>query len=80
MFNTITIDTETMDVKPSAVILSIGGFAFDIQDVNGIQASILEIACNPELANYFPTTFYGLVDTFGRMRRAVCGENLCYRC
>jgi hypothetical protein len=33
MMNTITIDTETMDTKPSAVILSIGAFAFDISDI-----------------------------------------------
>jgi len=56
-----------MDVKPSAVILSIGGFAFNIQDVKGVQSSILEIARNPELANYSPTAFYGLVDTFGQL-------------
>ncbi|WP_261281758.1 3'-5' exonuclease [Serratia fonticola] len=67
MFNTITIDTETMDVKPSAVILSIGGFAFDIQDVDGVQTSILEIARNPEQASYSPAAFYGLVDTFGQL-------------
>ncbi|HHQ6617959.1 TPA: hypothetical protein ACSTL0_004419 [Serratia fonticola] len=52
-----TIDTETMDAKPSVVIVSIGGFAFNIQDVKGVQSSILEIASNPEQANYSPTAF-----------------------
>ncbi len=37
MINTITIDTETMDTKPSAVILSIGAFAFYISDVRQTQ-------------------------------------------
>lgn len=64
MINTITIDTETMDVQASAVILSIGGFAFDIEDVDGVQDSIMEVVRNPELANYSKSAFYGLVDTF----------------
>ncbi|MCI1876080.1 MAG: 3'-5' exoribonuclease, partial [Serratia liquefaciens] len=67
MINTITIDTETMDVQASAVILSIGGFAFDIEDVDGLQDSIMEIVRNPELADYSKSAFYGLVDTFGQL-------------
>lgn len=67
MINTITIDTETMDVQPSAVILSIGGFAFDIEDIDSVQNSIIDVARDPELADYSKTAFYGLVDTFGQL-------------
>ncbi|MCS4265127.1 3'-5' exonuclease [Serratia sp. BIGb0163] len=67
MINTITIDTETMDTKPSAVILSIGAFAFDISDVRQTQQSIIQIARDAELADYSNTAFYCLVDTFGQL-------------
>ena len=44
MINTITIDTETLDIVPSAVLLSIGAFAFDIDDVHQTQQSIIKVA------------------------------------
>lgn len=67
MINTITIDIETLDVVPSAVILSIGAFAFDIDDVHQTQQSIIEIARDTELADYSKNAFYYRVDTFEQL-------------
>ncbi|MBP1037388.1 3'-5' exoribonuclease [Serratia fonticola] len=67
MINTITIDTETLDLTPSAVILSIGAFAFDIQNVCQTQDSIVKVARDPEQAEYSDTAFYCLVDTFDQL-------------
>lgn len=69
MINTITIDTETLDITPSAVILSIGAFAFDIQNVCQTQDSIVKVARDPEQAEYSDTAFYCLIDTFDQLMR-----------
>jgi|SRR5471030_1963639 len=76
MINTIVIDTEDMDLKPSAVILSIGGFAFDVTNTSETQNTILQVARDPELAIYSARAFYGLVDTFEQlmMGRSVSRE------
>jgi hypothetical protein len=76
MINVITIDTETLDIKPSAVILSIGGFAFDVSNYNETKANILQVAHDQELAEYSKFAFYGLVNTFDQlmMSRSVSRE------
>ncbi|WP_413734378.1 3'-5' exonuclease [Sodalis sp. RH21] len=67
MINTIVIDTEDLDLEPSAVILSIGAFAFDVTNTSEAQNNILQVARDPELAVYSPHAFYGLVDTFDQL-------------
>lgn len=62
MINTIVIDTETMDVRPSALILSIGAFAFDVADLEGTRESILAVSRDPELSEYSTNAFYCLLD------------------
>jgi hypothetical protein len=76
MINVITIDTETLDIKPSAVILSIGGFAFDVTNYSETQNNIIQVTRDPELAEYSRFAFYGLVDTFDQlmMSRSVSRE------
>ncbi|TCL06853.1 3'-5' exonuclease [Sodalis ligni] len=69
MINNITIDIETFDTKPSAVILSIGAFAFDIKNLSETQAAIIMTAQNSESAQYSEQSFYGLVDTFDQLMR-----------
>jgi hypothetical protein len=69
MINTITIDTETLDVTPSAVLLSIGGFAFDIGDVHQTQQSIIQVARDGELADFSANAFYCLADTFDQLMK-----------
>ncbi|WP_413722659.1 3'-5' exonuclease [Sodalis sp. RH24] len=67
MINTIVIDTEDLDLTPSAVILSIGGFAFDVTDIRDTQSAIFQIVQDPELAEYSARAFYGLVDVFDQL-------------
>lgn len=67
MINTIVIDTEDLDLEPSAVILSIGAFAFDVTNTSETQSNILQVARDPEPAVYSPHAFYGLVDTFDQL-------------
>src|SRR5471030_282667 len=76
MNNVITIDTETLDIKPSAVVLSIGGFAFDVTNYAETQSSILAITCDQKFSGYSVNAFYGLVDTFDQlmMGRSVSRE------
>ena len=62
MINTIVIDTETMDVRPSALILSIGAFAFDVAELEGTRESILAVSRDPELSEYSTNAFYCLLD------------------
>lgn len=69
MINTITIDTETLDVLPSAVLLSIGAFAFNIDDVHQTQQSIIKVAREGELADYSTNAFYCLADTFDQLMK-----------
>ncbi|XBS71122.1 3'-5' exonuclease [Acerihabitans sp. KWT182] len=68
MINNITIDIETLDTKPSAVILSIGAFAFDITNVTETQALIIT-AAQEDRPIYTPRAFYGLIDTFDQLMR-----------
>ena len=76
MINTITIDIETLDMTPSAVILSIGGFGFDVTNVAETRAAILKVTRDPELAEYSEQAFYGVVETFDQlmMCRTVSSE------
>lgn len=67
MINMITIDTETFDTKPSAVILSIGAFAFDATNIGETQSNILQVSRDPELTEYSAHAFYGLVDIFDQL-------------
>ena len=67
MINTIVIDTETMDTRPSALILSIGAIAFDIADLAGTQESILHVSREPDLNIYFEHAFYGLVSAYDQL-------------
>ncbi len=67
MINILTIDTETLDLKPSAVILSIGGFAFDVTNSDETRTNLLQVARDPDLAEYSKFAFYGLVDTFDQL-------------
>lgn len=67
MINIITIDTETLDIKPSAVILSIGAFAFDVNNISETRSNILHVSRDPEVALYSEYAFYGLVDVFGQL-------------
>jgi hypothetical protein len=69
MINTITIDTETLDTVPSAVLLSIGAFAFDIDDVRQTQQSIIKVARDGELAEFSDNAFYCLADTFDQLMK-----------
>lgn len=69
MINTITIDTETLDTLPSAVLLSIGAFAFNIDDVHQTQQSIIKVAREGELADYSINAFYCLADTFDQLMK-----------
>lgn len=62
MINSIVIDTETMDVRPSALILSIGAFAFDVADLEGTRESILAVSRDHELSEYSTNAFYCLLD------------------
>ncbi|WP_426763293.1 3'-5' exonuclease [Hafnia paralvei] len=67
MINSIVIDIETMDVRHSALILSIGAFAFDIANIEKTRSSILEVSLDLDVAEYSPYTFYALVDTFNQL-------------
>ncbi len=67
MINTIVIDTEDLNTTPAAVILSIGGFAFDVTDVAQTQRTILQLSRDQEPAQYSPLAFYGLVDSFDQL-------------
>lgn len=67
MINSIVIDTETMDVRPTALILSIGAFAFDVTNQETTQADALQISKDQDLAQYSPTAFYGFVDTYDQL-------------
>lgn len=62
MINTIVIDTETMDVRPSALILSIGAFAFDVADLEGTRESILAVSRDPDISGHSANAFYRLLD------------------
>lgn len=62
MINTIVIDTETMDVRPSALILSIGAFAFDVADLEGTRESILTVSRDPDISGHSANAFYRLLD------------------
>ncbi|RYM51260.1 3'-5' exonuclease [Serratia proteamaculans] len=68
MVNTITIDTETLDTTPSAVILSIGAFAFDIDDVRQTQKNIIDVARYTG-DEYTGNAFYFLADTFDQLMK-----------
>lgn len=69
MINTITIDTETLDTSPSAVLLSIGAFAFNIDDVQQTQQSIIKVAQDTELSDFSTNAFYCLADTFDQLMK-----------
>ena len=60
MINSIVIDIETMDVRPSALILSIGAFAFDIANIEKTRNSILEVSQDLDVVEYSPYTFMRL--------------------
>ncbi|RYM59997.1 Uncharacterised protein [Serratia quinivorans] len=68
MINTITIDTETLDTTPSAVILSIGAFAFDIDDVRQTQKNIIDVARYTG-DEYSDNALYYLADTFDQLMK-----------
>lgn len=57
MINSIVIDIETMDVRPSALILSIGAFAFDIANIEKTRSSILEVSRDLDVASILPIPF-----------------------
>ncbi|TKI01550.1 3'-5' exoribonuclease domain-containing protein, partial [Martelella alba] len=69
MINVITIDIESLDLKPSAVILSVGAFAFDVTNIAETQAAIIMAAQESGTALYSDRVFYGLADTFDQLMR-----------
>ncbi|WP_369788512.1 3'-5' exonuclease [Rouxiella sp. WC2420] len=65
--NAITIDTETMDVTTTALILSIGAFAFDVTDLNTTQQAIMDVSNDIELQDNSKFAFYRCVDSFDQL-------------
>ncbi|WAT06462.1 3'-5' exoribonuclease [Rouxiella badensis] len=65
--NVITIDTETMDTAHTALILSIGAFAFDVTDLNATQQAIMDVAKDAELQDHSQFAFYRRTDSFDQL-------------
>lgn len=65
--NKITIDTETMDITPTALILSIGAFAFDVTNLDATQQAIIDVTNDPDLQDHSPHAFYRRVESFDQL-------------
>ncbi len=65
--NAIAIDTETMDVTTTALILSIGAFAFDVSDLNATQQAIMDVSKDTELQDNSQFAFYRRIDSFDQL-------------
>ena len=65
--NVITIDTETMDTAHTALILSIGAFAFDVTDLNATQQAIMDVTKDAELQDHSQFAFYRRTDSFDQL-------------
>lgn len=61
MIDSIVIDTETMDVRPSALLLSIGAIAFDVTDLEALRYNI-SYAVKAEHHSSESYVFYHLLD------------------
>ena len=65
--NIIAIDTETMDTTTTALLLSVGAFAFDVTDLAATQMAILDVAHNTAAQANSPFSFYRRVDSFDQL-------------
>ncbi|MGA8121291.1 3'-5' exonuclease [Rouxiella badensis] len=65
--NKIIINIETMDTMPSALILTIGAFAFDVTDLSATQQTIIDAsqASDPTAESAF--SFYRRIDSFNQL-------------
>lgn len=63
--NTVVIDIEDLDLSPTAVILSIGAIAFDVNDISDLRQVIKNEV--PVHSHVRPKSLYLLVDTFDQL-------------